>query len=359
MLTTSVSNAAEHLRRRGRHAARTAACLVGAATVALAAPTIAAATVDQTTPQWAELGQYAYTGDQASGVTAVYTIQNVAEPNTEMLEDNNNQMTNGAVTDVWQQVEQGRNQPPNGAETEPDSTPITQANYLWEFVPNNPNQYSSIVSGPGELINRQSGLCLDAVGTDPNYPGDGTAIDQWACNGGPNQQWTAISAPSGWLLSSLANKSAVLGVGNPSCSPQGSGDKVYLRTTGLQGNTCDQWTIEKASYDFATYPITVRSGEIDGGNVDGRGYSCAPGWQFRQAFSTAGGDETGGAYTATGPVTTNPGDSRVELNYTAQSNPADAVTTLPGGTLSYYQTTTTTYLDGQTMFYCDPQSNSL
>jgi hypothetical protein len=49
----------------------------------------------------------------------------------------------------------------------------------------------------------------------------------------------------------------------------------------------------------------------------------------------------------------------VQLHYTVQSNPAAAVTTLPGGTLSYYQTTTTTQLDGQTMFCCDPQSGPL
>jgi Ricin-type beta-trefoil lectin domain-like len=205
-------------------------CLVGAGTLALATPAIAGATVNQDAPQWEELGQYAYTPDQASHVTAVYTIQNVAEGSSEMLEDNGSAMNQGAVTDVWQPLLQGNNQPDDYYAL-PDDGPITQANYLWEFVPEHPGQYSSIVGGPGELINRQSGLCLDAVGTDPNYPGDGTAIDQWSCNGGNNQEWTAFETASGFALVSRANIETALGVGNASAALR------VMATTCISGRT--------------------------------------------------------------------------------------------------------------------------
>jgi hypothetical protein len=92
-------------RRRGLLAAAlTAAALAGTSGLLLATPGIASASVDQTSPQWAELGSLASTSDQASQVTGVYTIQNVAEPGTEMLEDNNNSMAVNSTIDVWSRL---------------------------------------------------------------------------------------------------------------------------------------------------------------------------------------------------------------------------------------------------------------
>jgi hypothetical protein len=354
---------ASNLRSKGRRAALIATCLVGAGTIALAAPSLASATIDQTSPQWAELGQYAYTGDQASNVTAVYTIENVAEGNSEMLEDNSNAMNNGAATDVWQQRDQAADQPTSASgneDAQPDNGPITQANYLWEFVPSDPNAGGSIADGTGELINRQSGLCLDVDGSDPKYPGNGTAIDQWTCNGGANQQWGLGRRGSEGLLVSGLNNATDLGVGNGSCNPQGNGDAVYLQQgLPLPSTSCDEWTITPASYDFASYPIQVRRAMSGGGNTDNRGYSCAATTQFRQGFATAPSD-SGAADEASGPVGVNTGDSSVtaawDLNQAAIVN---ATTTLPGGSMNYLQYSNSEWQTGQETFVCDPSSGTL
>ena len=362
----AISGLARHVRARAGRVALTATCLLGAGTVALAAPTLAAASLDYTAPQWAELGTDAYTGNQSNQVTAVYTIQNVAESGTQLLEDRGNAMGNGSVTDVWQTGLQGTNQPTdiNGNDlATPDTGPITQANYLWEYVPDNPSAGASIVDGPGELINRQSGLCLDAVGTDPNYPGPGTAIDQWTCNSGANQQWVASPVPYGpgtYSLTSEANPSASIGVGTNSisCSTQGDGDPVHLWTADTP---CDHWKITKASYDFGSHTIQVKNLELDGGNVDHRGYSCAPGWEFRQGNVDTGNTDWGGATTGNGPVIGNASDPDVNIEESdGYSGDTTAfTTTMPGSVWAHYQATTDKYLNGQMVFYCDPVSGTL
>jgi hypothetical protein len=226
-------------------------------------------------------------------------------------------------------------------------------------VPENPNAGPSIADGPGELINRQSGLCLDVNASDPNYPGNGTTVDQWTCDGGANQQWSVGRRGSQYLLVSGLNNASDLGVGNGTCSPQGDGDKVYLQQSGfgLPSTSCDEWTITPASYDFATHPMTALKNEVGGGNVDNREYTCAPTDQFRQGMEVNLQD-WGGALTAIGPVIVDAGDSRVQFDWTGSDAP-DAVTTLAGSSFEYYQSTSTQYLDAQTMFYCDPQSGTL
>ena len=41
----------------------------------------------------------------------------------------------------------------------------------------------------GELVNTNSGLCLD----DTGFGGSGTRVQIWACTGAANQQWNLIS----------------------------------------------------------------------------------------------------------------------------------------------------------------------
>jgi hypothetical protein len=273
-----------HRRRLIKRATISVACLAGVGGMMLAAPAIASATVDQTSAPYAELGPLAYTGNQASQVTAVYTIQNLAEPNDLLLEDNGNATNNGALTDVWDQTNQGSYQDPAADQNGNSYGPITQANELWEFVPDAGNTGNTIITGFGELINRQSGLCLDVNGSDPNEYGDGATVDQWACGGGPNQEWTSLDlnqfpGGSGYtLMPESDNGAGELGVGNSTCAPQGDGDQVYIRTTGLASNPCDAWNIQQASYDFATHPISVADAETD---YDGRTYDCATGYWLR------------------------------------------------------------------------------
>jgi hypothetical protein len=319
-----------------RRAALVATCLAGAGTLMLLASGTAFATVDQTSQQWAELGPDAYTGGQTSQVTAVYTIQNVAESGTEMLEDNGNNMNSGGTVDVWSQIYQTTNQDPNW----PDdvSMDITQANYLWEYVPDDPSDGESIVDGPGELINRQSGLCLDVAN---NNTSDGAAIDQWACNGGSNQQWTALDLAGHFMLQPMLDQgTGFLGVGNGStCTTSGDGDSVYVRTTGTAGNPCDEWTIQQASYDFGTYPLTVQKGEVGGGNTDNRSYECVPSDKFR-------GPSIGWDWATAS-------DAGVDVSEDA-GVPGGSTGEVPGGVFWYY-TVSGDGLIGQVILYCDPQ----
>jgi hypothetical protein len=344
----SLHDAPDHPARAGgrsrhpgrlRRATLAAAVLAGAGGLTLAASGIAFATVDQTSPQWAQLGSYAATANQARQVTAVYTIQNVAEQGTEMLEDNNNSMAANTTIDVWSRLYQGTDQDPMATGSDPQ---ITQANYLWEYVPDNPAHGGSIVDGYGELINRQSGLCLDDDGS-PNQEADGATITQYGCNGATYQQWTAKKIGSSYqVLAEVDNGGGALGVGNGStCSTQGNGDSVYVRTSGLSGNFCDQWTIQQASYDFATASVTV-DGERTAN--DTASYACLTGDAMRW-------HDINTAYE--NPDYANLGGSDVTptlfTDYSSQPN-------LVSG-LSYGNGSQDTE-SGQIMLYCDPTTTT-
>ena len=325
------------LRRPGRfrRTALAAAVLAGAGGLMLAASGIAFASVDQTSPQWAQLGSLASSVNQANQVTAVYTIQNVAEPGTEMLEDNGNSMAANTTIDVWTRLYQGADQDPTGSGPQ-----ITQANYLWEFVPDNPGNGRSIVDGYGELINRQSGLCLDDDGS-PNQQADGATITQYGCNGAASEQWVATEIPftsSFQVQPKVDNGGGALGVGNGStCSPRGDGDSVYVRTTGIGNNSCDRWDIQQASYDFATKSVNVSGYDAS----DGSSYGCLTGDTLRGSENGSDADYDN----LSGP------DVTPDLNsLTLQPN-------LVGG-IDYLNAKPSETEPGQVMLYCDPATTT-
>jgi len=321
-----------HLPRR---AALVVTCLAGAGTLLLAVSGTAFATVDQTSPQWAELGPDGYTGGQVKQVTEVYTIQNSAEIGTQMLEDNGSSMNQGGTVDVWNQIFQTTNQYNQGPA-------ITQANYLWEFVPANPANGPSITDGPGQLINRQSGLCLDLAN---NNTGNNAAIDQWTCNDGANQQWQAISVGGGnyEIASALDSNGKVLGIGTQStCILDGNGDSVSVYTAD-QYNTCEWWNIQQASYDYATYPVTAGYLTDD---VDNRAYECVPTDKFRMTDSRF----SEWAYD-------NASDSGVDVRTDAAAGGSTGE--VPGGFFAYSQSQGSgADLNGQAILYCDPQQTA-
>jgi hypothetical protein len=222
---------------------------------------------------------------------------------------------------------------------------ITQANYLWEYVPDNPSNGGSIVDGYGELINRQSGLCLDDSGS-PSQEGDGATITQYTCNGAAYQQWTAWEIPftsSYEVLPEVDNGGGTLGVGNGStCSPQGSGDLVYVRTAGIDGNTCDEWDIQQASYDFGTNPVTV-SGYIQ---ADDSSYGCLTGDTLRRNENSSDFGDWDFA---------NAGASQLTPEITDES---PVPTDVPGGGVEYVSSDPATTYTGQVMFYCDPPTTT-
>jgi hypothetical protein len=325
-------------RSRFRRATLAAAVLAGAGGLMLAASGIAFASVDPTSPQWAQLGSLASTANQAKQVTAVYTIQNVAEPGTEMLEDNSNSMAANSTIDVWTRWYQQSAQDPYATGSEPQ---ITQANYLWEYVPDNTGNGGSIVDGYGELINRQSGLCLDDDGS-PNQQGDGATITQYGCNGATYQQWTAKKIGSSYqVLAEVDNGGGALGVGNGStCATNGDGDSVYVRTNGLSGNSCDEWTIQQASYDFATESVNVSGYGVAN---DNNSYACLTGDSMRwHDLNTLYED----------PDYFNLGGSDVIPTLSVDSSQPNLVSGVGYGNDS------TETEAGQIMLYCDPASTT-
>jgi hypothetical protein len=368
---------ARRSRRPGlvRRVALAAVCLAGAGGLMLAATGTAFAVVSQSSPQWEELGPLAYTDDLANQVTAVYTIQNVAEPGTQLLEDNSNNMNQGYSIDVWSQTEQQSAQDPMG--TGPYG-PITQANELWEFIPDNPADGTQITQEPGQLINRQSGLCLDIA---HNNGADGAAIDQWPCNLGQNQQWVASATPDGnYNLVPMLDYSEVyngtipsLGIGTGStCTVNGDGDTVTTRTTGTAGNLCDEWNIQQASYDFATY--AMQGVDPNAGTIDTRTYQCVQGDHIRLAqgedniidngwldsdnLSTDGIVDTMYPYTGSTPPTYVPGGTI----YYGPFSDTDGVKRLSGASSSLGHVKPLSSDSGsgtaQVMLYCDPATTT-
>jgi Ricin-type beta-trefoil lectin domain-like len=349
--------AARRHRHRGafRRAALAATVLAGAGTLMLAVSGSAfAAGLDQTSPQWEELGPWGYTPDQASQVTAVYTIQNVAEAEgkgTQMLEDHGNSLASGGTVDVWTQVAQTTNQDPMA--TGPYGL-ITQANYLWEFVPANPGNGPSILDGPGELINRQSGLCLDI---DNNSQDNNAAIDQWTCNGGANQQWAAEPDNNGSyeVVSVLDGYGKALGIGTENaCILAGNGDSVSVYRTD-NGNPCERWDIQQASYDFASHPIGVPDEDSE---IDGRGYECIAGDTLRADAGSYGAGAGNYVYRFDQWDFRNIGDPSVTVDETVPAL-SSYPNYVPNGILGYSQVGSASVLTGQVMYYCDPPTQSL
>jgi hypothetical protein len=374
-------------RRRGvlRSAVLSAACVAGAAAVVLGTSAMAGATVSQTSSQWEELGPLAYTSDQASQVTAVYAIASPANYSL-LLEDHGNQMNNGAVTDLWNQDNQATGQDPMNGDYGPTEPLITQANQLWEFVPQSDNSGGQITTGYGQLINRQSGLCLDINGAHSpngyNYA-DGATVDQWQCvAGAANEEWSANYVDNGngagyVIYSELSmtnpdDDANVLGVGNgATCDATGDGEAVYSRTSV---NACDVWDVQQTSYDFATYQVSVPAGALDY-TADNRSYECVNGYNMRglQYNGADGGNAYAGVWTAdfdnisTGSVSVlngNPGSGADGVNHAAQADGAtkhlNAAATdtneMPGGNFWYQSAVGGDY--GQVLLYCDPQSTT-
>lgn len=335
----------------------------------LAAPTLAGATVNNTSSQWGQPSS-----PNGGQVTAVYSIQSVGEAtaggvSNALLEDWANFANNGALTDVFAQVNQSTGQDPMATQNGHNYPMITQANELWEFVPQAGNTGGLLSSGYGELINRQSGLCLDVNGSDPNEYRDGASVDQWTCGGGPNQAWTLKSvsgfANAGWGLAPQSdNGTGVLGIGNGgSCTPHGNDDRVYVRTTGITSNPCDRWNVQQQSYDYATYPISIMAGAVTSGNNDNRTYGCLSASNLRESSYDPDYDaqridegDSGSptwwwdyANISTGAATAN--------NVLSQaSDPSNPPNSLAGGTLSY--SSYTVGQTGQILLYCDPQSSA-
>lgn len=56
---------------------------------------------------------------------------------------------------------------------------------IWDCKPGDNQQWT--LNGDGSILGVGSGKCLDA--TAPGT-GNGTPLEIWTCNGGPNQTWS-------------------------------------------------------------------------------------------------------------------------------------------------------------------------
>jgi hypothetical protein len=329
--------------RRFTRAAVLAATLAGASAALLSTAGFAGATVN-TNPF---PGQYA----QPSAGSIIYSFSNTDSGSAgTLLEDNGNAMTNGATVDTWAPYYF------DNAGGSAGSGSILQANEQWAFVPVAANAGGSLLTGYGELVNRQSGLCLDINGSDPNEYGDGATVDQWACGGGPNQEWTATPNPygSGYeVTAALAGTyngnydGAYLGNNNEYCQPleNNNGDPIVTRASG--DNPCTNWNIQRVSYEFATNQWSVAQGALTG-TTDTQEYNCISGYTMRlNPNPNANGLTNYYAYT-------NLSNSGVKVT---EDTPGDT----QGGPAQpeYYQADNGhEYLNGQVAFYCDPNTTS-
>ncbi|HEU6455441.1 MAG TPA: RICIN domain-containing protein [Roseateles sp.] len=88
----------------------------------------------------------------------------------------------------------------------------------------------------GMLQARHSGKCLDVPGYSS---GSGTALVQWTCSGGANQQWSFEDAGGGWSRLKVSHSGQCLDLASQSTA---NGTAVVQAT--CNGNTSQQWVTE-------------------------------------------------------------------------------------------------------------------
>ncbi|HTX09610.1 MAG TPA: RICIN domain-containing protein [Solirubrobacteraceae bacterium] len=276
-------------------------------------------------------------------------------------------MSEPAPTDVWDQTDQGTGQGPDSSKPR-----ITQANELWEFVPDSNNSGGSITSGFGQLINRQSGLCLEINGSGVGYNyNDGATIDQYQCiPGANNEEWSANAGGGSYIIYSelrMTNPNDgynILGLGNEStCTPTGDGQGVYSRTSV---NDCDDWQIQQASYDYATASVKVGSLRTVT-DPSSSNYGCIAGHNLRlnqvigQTPDVWSGGDRGNEYyydydnVSSGTVSISTMAFEGVSSWAAEGDPNPNSVT-PSTIIYSNSEGETNY--GQILLYCDPQNSN-
>ncbi|GCF10008.1 RICIN domain-containing protein [Dictyobacter arantiisoli] len=138
-----------------------------------------------------------------------------------------------------------------------------------------------LISSPGgttyyKLVNRNSGKVLDVVGAST---ADGANVDQWADNGGANQQWSLVSTGSYYKLVNRGS-GKVLDVASASTADGGNVDQWTDN-----GGTNQQWS-EVNSGGYITL-VNRNSGK----DLEVSGYSTADGGNVDQWTSNGGSNQ--------------------------------------------------------------------
>jgi hypothetical protein len=166
------------------------------------------------TLQSAQSAYTAWTANPGSAPTlapagAVWSFAKTGATGTQLLEVNGATSADGATVDTWQQVLSGNT-----------NSPV--ANEAWVYQP------SANSPGFGELVNQNSGLCLERNGSSG-------VVDQWQCgNSSANQLWAQVANPTGGISLQNLYTGQYLGTTTANGAPVSSGDGNALTLQSTQ-----------------------------------------------------------------------------------------------------------------------------
>jgi hypothetical protein len=297
--------------------ARTALCIstvIGGIAAASVGTASAAATID---------GQSAQYSRPYSTVLTLERIINYGSTSTsQLVETYGGSADNGARVDTWQRLI-GDNQSWGG---------IIQPNQQWEFHPTAQNTGGTIYTGYGQLKNRLSGKCLEVFGASTS---DLATVDQWDCNGGPHQNWTAeFSMDTGTVALKVQHSGMYLVANSFQCSNLPN-NGTFLQVT-QERNACTIFNPLPVSYSVASNRLPMASNRDDW-DWDGDGHNrCEAGYKIRTYIGdpvyrdvSADGVAVAHALVATDIL----GGPHAKIRYTATMAPGQY---------------------GQVLLYCDP-----
>ena len=150
--------------------------------------------------------------------------------------------------------------------------------------PTQPNPSQTIANGTYKIISRNSGLALDDYG---QLTADGSNVDQWGYDGGPNQRWSVTCMGNNqYQITGVQSVKALEVYGNSTA------DGGNVDIWSINGGSNQLWTINATSGGYYNI-VNVNSGMLldvsggstaDGANVDQWAYTGGANQQW--AFQT-------------------------------------------------------------------------
>jgi len=112
--------------------------------------------------------------------------------------------------------------------------------------PSSPNPPSTpgpgnFTTAPMQIISKSSGKCLDISGASKN---PGSILQQWACWGGPNQQWDLSANSDGSYQITSVNSGMSLDVNG---GPSATGNGTSILQWPYWGGSNEKWQIQPTS----------------------------------------------------------------------------------------------------------------
>jgi hypothetical protein len=135
--------------------------------------------------------------------------------------------------------------------------------------------------GDYEIVNRESGMCLEDEG---NSTTAGSPIDQWPCWGGSNQEWN-LQSTTGYNV--LINDDSGMTL-EPSNTSRGAG---LVQEPFAYGSPIQSWNIQPTTYELLSNQVTVPRA---GTHADNNTYTCNSGYHFMPGDEGSEDDYTSG-----------------------------------------------------------------